>query len=145
MQNLFLVKVRYARIDEKSGSERKVTESYLLDAVSFTEAEARINEEMKEIINGEFLIVSIARANFSEIFTDSEGSIWYKAKIKFVSIDDQSGREKKISNNILIMADNVDEAYKNINEAMNGFTVDFEIEGITDSKIYDFFPYITKE
>lgn len=144
MQKLFLVKVVYEKIDDQSGKEKKVTEQYLLDAVSFTEAEARTHKEMESMIRGEFLIASITRANFSDIFDDVAGDTWWKAKIKHMTVDEKSGREKSVSNYILIMADNVDHAYKNINEAMKGMTVDFTIESISDSQILDFFPYVSK-
>ncbi len=140
MLNLFEVKVKYEKIDEQSGKEKKVTEKYLIDALSFTEAEAKIYKEMESMIRGEFIIMSIARANYTEVF-ETPGDVWYKAKVSFASIDEKSGKEKKVSNNILCMGDSVDNAYSNINESMGGMTVDFTIDGIADSKIMDFFKY----
>jgi hypothetical protein len=144
MQNLFTVKVRYQKINDE-GKEKKVNESYLIDAVSFTEAETRANKELEQLVRGEFMIVSIVRSNYSEIFTDFDGDIWWKAKVKHASIDEKSGKERTVSNYILIQADNVDHAYKNIFGSMKGMTIDFSIEGISDSKIMDFYPYFKKE
>lgn len=144
MENLFECKVKYQKIDEQSGKEKKVTEKYLIDAVSFTEAEARIYKEMESMIRGEFMIMDIKRASFTEIFTN-EGDIWYKGKVTFISVDEKSGKEKKVSNQVLVMANNVDDAFKNIKEGMGTMTVDFVIDSITDSKILDFFPYSTDE
>jgi len=143
--NLFECKVKYEKINDKSGKEQKVTEKYLVDAVSFTEAETRMYKEMEMMVSGEFIIMAISKANYTEIFPNDEGDIWYKGKISFVSIDDKSGKEKKVTNNVLVLASDVPDADKKIKEGMGGLTVDFDINGITDSKIMDFFPYSTQE
>jgi len=140
MNNLFEVKVKYDKIDEQSGKDKKVTEKYLVDALSFTEAEAKIYKEMESMIRGEFIITSISRANYTDVF-QTAGDLWYKAKVSYASIDERSGKEKKISNSILCMGYSVDNAYSNINESMGVMTVDFTIDGISDSKIMDFFKY----
>ena len=141
MQNLFECKVKYEKIDEQSGKQKKVSETYLFDAVSFTEAESRIYKEMESMIRGEFVVTNIRKANYTEIFENEDGDIWYKSKISFASVDENSGKEKKVSNQILVLASNVKDAYDKIQQGMGGMTVDFEINAITESPILDFFPY----
>ncbi len=145
MQNLFECKVKYTKIDELSGKEKKVTETYLIDAVSFTEAESRIYKEMESMISGEFLITGIRKANYTDIFPFDDGDTWFKSKISYVSIDEEGGKEKKISNQILVLASNVKDAWDKIHESMKGMTVDYEINAIAESPILDFFPYFKEE
>jgi len=145
MQNLFECKVKYEKIDEQSGAEKKVSETYLIDAVSFTEAESRIYKEMESMIRGEFVVTNIRKANYTEIFENEDGDIWFKSKISFVSIDEKSGKEKKISNQILVLASDIKDAFDKIHEGMGGMTIDFDINAITESPILDFFPYFKGE
>ena len=141
MQNLFECKVKYEKIDEQSGAEKKVSETYLIDAVSFTEAESRIYKEMESMIRGEFTVTNIRKANYTEIFDNKDGDIWFKSKISFASVDEKSGKEKKVSNQILVLASDVKDAFDKIHEGMGGMTIDFDINAIAESPILDFFPY----
>jgi len=141
MQNLFECKVKYEKIDDQSGVEKKVSETYLIDAVSFTEAESRIYKEMESMIRGEFVVTNIRKANYTEIFDSEDGDIWFKSKISFASVDEKSGKEKKVSNQILVLASDVKDAFDKIHEGMGGMTVDFDINAIAESPILDFFPY----
>ena len=84
MHNWFQCKVKYER-NAEDGSITKVNEAYLIDALSFTEAEERINEEMKPYISGEFLVADIKRARISELFENESGDRWYRSKIYFIS------------------------------------------------------------
>lgn len=93
------------------------------------------------MVSGEFVVYDISRAGINEVFSESVGSIWYKIKTSFLSIDDNGGKEKKTAHTSLILADNVDEAGQHIKEAMSGLMVDYVVESITDSKILDYFPY----
>nr|WP_319401556.1 DUF4494 domain-containing protein [uncultured Carboxylicivirga sp.] len=143
MQNLFECKVKYEKIDEASGKEKKVSETYLIDAVSFTEAESRIYKEMEMMVRGEFMVTNIRKANYTEIFDNEDGDRWFKSKVSFASVDEKSGKEKKVSNQILVMASNVKDAYDKIQQGMGGMTVDFEINAISESPIMDFFAYFS--
>lgn len=145
MQNLFECKVKYEKIDEQSGKEKKVSETYLIDAVSFTEAESRIYKEMEMMIRGEFMVTNIRKANYTEIFNKSDGDRFFKSKVSFASIDEKSGKEKKVSNQILVLANDVKDAYDKIIAGMGGMTVDFEINAIMESPILDFFSYFGEE
>lgn len=96
MHTWFICKIRYEKVME-NGMDKKVTEPYLVDALSFTEAEARIIEEMTPFISGEFTVSDISRANFSELFPSEEEAAdrWFKCKLIFITLDDKSGAEKK--------------------------------------------------
>ena len=145
MQNLFECKVKYTKTDENTGKEKKVTETYLIDAVSFTEAETRLYKEMEMMIRGEFIVTGIRKANYTDIFPFDDGDRWFKSKISYVSIDEEAGKEKKVSNQILVLANDVKDAWDKIHESMKGMTVDYEINSIAESPILDFFPYFKDE
>ncbi len=145
MQNWFECKVKYEKTEEQTGKEKKVTEPYLVDAVSFTEAEARIYEKCGEFIHTEFLINNISKANYSEVFPMEEGDFWYKCKVNFIAIDEKSGKEKKISSQMLVMANSVKEAFDNLTSNLGTATFDFEITSVSLSSIIDIFPYSEEE
>ena len=100
---------------------------------------------METMIRGEFHVTGIRKANYAEIFPFDDGDRWFKSKVSFVSVDEEAGKEKKVSNQILVMANDVKDAFDKIHEGMNGMTVDFEINAIAESPILDFFPYFTEE
>ena len=137
----FECKVRYIKTDENSGKEKKVTEPYLVDAVSYTEAEKRIHDEMESMIRGEFQITNIRKADYSEILPDDAGDRWYKCKVSHLSIDEKAGKEKKVNSQMLVMANDVKEAYDNLMKGLSDMVVDFEVISIAESPIKDIFPY----
>lgn len=145
MQNWFECKVRYTKIDEKTGKDKKVNEPYLVDAVSFTEAEERIYREMEAYISGEFTVTNIRKANYTDIFPNEDGDRWYKCKVTFMSIDESAGKEKKVANQMLVLASGVKDACDKIEKGLEGMTVDFEIVAVAESPIMDFFPYFTDD
>ena len=106
MHNWFECKVSYEKIME-DGKQKKVTEPYLVDALSFTEAEARIIEELTPFISGEFVIKDIKRAKLSEIFFNENGDRFYKIKVYFITLDEKSGAEKKTAAQMLTQASNL--------------------------------------
>lgn len=134
----FEAKVRYEKVCEKSGRVKMVTEKYLVEAVNFAEAETRIHKEMEAFISGQFSVTNINNVNYSEVI-QTEGDRWYKGKVSFVSIDENIGREKMVSHNVLVQADDVKQAYENIQEAFKGMTVDYTIASVADSNIMDVF------
>ena len=141
---LFECKVRYHKIDESSGKDKKLTETYLFDAVSYTEAEQRVYKEMAEIISGDFAVTGIRKASYAEIFPSDDGDRWYRCKVSFGSIDEEAGKEKKVSNQILVLAANVRDCYDKIEQQM-GQTIDIEVNSIAESPVVDFFPYFDKD
>ncbi len=145
MNTWFECKVKYETVDEQTGKEKKVNLPYLIDAVSYTEAESRIHAEMEQYVRGEFSVPSIKKANYTDLFFYDDGDKWYKCKVVFVSIDEKAGKEKKVSNQMLVLASDLKEAYERINQSMNGMTVDFDITAIIESNIADVFPYFKDE
>lgn len=139
---MFECKVKYTKVDSESGKEKKLTETYLVDAVDFIEAQTRIHKEMESLTSGEFELQSIKRVKYAELVqVDCENIIWYKAKVSFTAVDETSGKEKRIAFSILVTGSNVEEASQNIQNAFKDSMSDYTIEGITDSKIIDYLPY----
>jgi len=142
--NWFECKVKYVKIDE-NGKEKKVTEPYLVDAVSFTEAEARIHTELEKMIHSDFIVTNISKSNISELFPNENGDRWFKAKTTFVTVDEESGKEKKSNNYMLVEANNVKDAYDFLTEGLSDMIVPFEIPSVTESPIMDVFPFFKDE
>lgn len=140
--NWFEVKVKYTKVDE-DGRQRKVSELYLLDAVSFTEAESRIIEELREIIQGDFYIEAIKKSNITELVESKDGNDdkWFKAKVAIIDADSISGKEKRSNQYFLVAGSDVDKSLENLQKALSTYVVPFEIVQVGDSNIMDVFPY----
>ena len=121
MHTWFECKIRYEKVME-NGMQKKVTEPYLVDALSFTEAESRIIEEVTPFISGEFTVSDISRAHYSEIFTSEEDSAdkWFAGRLAFITLDEKSGKEKRTYTNVLIKAADIHDAMKKRDEGMKG-------------------------
>ena len=135
----FECKVRYDKMQE-NGMVKKVNEPYLVDALTFTEAESRIVEEMKPFISGEYSISSEKKTKISEIFFNEGGDRYYQVKVNFITLDENSGVEKKTSTLILVQAADFDSALSNFKEGMKGTMADYEIASITETMLMDAFP-----
>lgn len=136
MANWFECKVRYDKMME-NGVQKKVNEPYLVDALSFTEAEARIIEELTPFISGEFTVSAVKRTRISEIFWDDSADKWYMVKVAFITIDEKSAVEKKSNSFILVAAKSFKEALDNFMENMKTTLADFDIVSITETPIMD--------
>lgn len=135
----FECKVRYDKMQE-NGAIKKVTEPYLVDALTFTEAESRIIEEMKPYISGEFSISAVKKTRISEIFFDENGDRYYMVKVNFITLDEKSGMEKKSSSFILVQASDFTGSLKRFEEGMKGTIADYEIASITETMLMDVYP-----
>ena len=135
----FECKVRYDKMME-NGSVKKVNEPYLVDALTFTEAEARIIEEMTPYISGDFTISAVKKTKISEIFFDDSADRYYMVKVNFISLDEKSGIEKKSASFILTQASDFEGALKRFNEGMKGTLADYEIASITETALMDVYP-----
>ncbi|RFC54564.1 DUF4494 domain-containing protein [Brumimicrobium aurantiacum] len=140
MNNWFTVKVKYTKQLE-DGRLKRVTEPYLVDSVSFTDAEARIYEEVGQNVTGEFLITGITKTEYADIFYYEDSDDWYKCKLTYVSIDGDEGKEKKITSNFLVTASSVKEAFERIKESLSDMTVTFEVPAISLTSIVEVLPY----
>ncbi|OCB78765.1 DUF4494 domain-containing protein [Flavobacterium crassostreae] len=137
-------KVKYRKTDD-SGVQKVTTEPYLIDALSYTEAESRINEEMAAYISEEFKITNIKVANFAEIHPFENADRWFKSKVSLIAYDEESGKERKTNLYLLIQANDVKEAYDNTVHVMKNTMGDYSIPAITESPILDVFPYFSGE
>ena len=140
--NWFECSIRYEKVME-NGMNKKVTEKYLVDALSFTEAEARFIEEMTPFINGEFTVANIKRANYSELFftEEDEAVLWYKCKLVFITLDEKSGSEKKTSTNVLVQARDLRDAVKKLDDGMKGTMFDYYIASMVETPLMDVYAY----
>ena len=142
----FECKVRYDKTLE-SGLIKKTTETYLVDAVSFTDAEKRFIEEIKPFITGEFIVTDIKRARLSDLFDseDLNDDRWFKARIAYITLDEKSGVEKRTVQSALIQAKDFHRALSRLDEGMKGTLGDWEIVSITETAIIDVFKFKTNE
>ncbi|WP_042369742.1 DUF4494 domain-containing protein [Bacteroides neonati] len=142
MHNWMECKIRYEKVMD-NGFNKKVTEPYLVDALSFTEAEARIIEEMTHYITGEFTVVNITPAKYSELFPSDEESEdrWFKCKLIYITLDKKSGAERRQAVNVLVQASDVDTAKKNLDKGMQGTMASYQVESVSETKIMDVYPY----
>jgi hypothetical protein len=140
MNNWFECKVSYEKTAE-NGMMKKVKEPYLVDALSFTEAEARIIEEIRPYISGEFTVTDIKRARLSELFFNANGDRFYRVKVFFVTLDEKSGAEKKTAAQMLAQATTVQDALNVVEEGMKGTMADYVIASVTETGLIDVFPF----
>jgi hypothetical protein len=137
-------KVKYRKIDD-NGIQKVTTEPYLVDALSYTEAERRINEEMSAYVSEEFKITNIKVASFAEIHPFEKADRWFRSKVALVAYDEESGKERKTNIYLLVQANDVKEAYDNTIHAMKNTMGDYIIPSISESPIMDVFPYFSGE
>ncbi len=139
MATWFECKVRYDKMME-NGTVKKVNEPYLVDALSFTEAEARIIEEMTPFISGEFSISAVKKTKISEIFFDDSADKYYMVKVNFITLDEKSGVEKKSASFILTQASDLEGALSRFKEGMKGTMADYDIASIAETPLMDVYP-----
>ena len=145
MNEWFECKVKYERTMD-DGKVKKVNEPYLVDALSFTEAEERIIEERKHYMSGEFQVSDIKRARYAELFeTDDESADrWFKMKLTFITLDEKTGAEKKTSQNVLVQAADLRDAVKRLDEGMKSSMMDYVISSVAESPLLDVYHYVPK-
>ena len=136
MATWFECKVKYDKLAE-NGQQKTVTEPYLVDALSFTEAEARIIEEITPFISGEFKVTAVKRTNIAEIFWNDAGDGCYMVNVNFFTIDEKTAVEKKTANFIMVQAEDFKSAFENFMAGLKGTMSDFEIASITETLIMD--------
>ncbi len=140
-------KVKYRKIDEASGVQKVKTEPFLVDAISYTEAESRITEEMSVYLmdNEEIKITNIKVANYAEIHPFENSDRWFKSRISLIAFDEESGKERKTNLYMLIQGNDVKEAYENTFSVMKDSMGEFTIPAVSESPIIDVFPYFSGE
>ena len=138
----FVCGIRYEKTME-DGTQKKVTEQYVIDALSFTEAEERIIEEMASYISGESDVKTCAIAPFKEVFFSENATDdkWYKAKLDFITIDEKTEKEKRTHVCYLVQAGSIGGALKAINEVMGGTMIDYSVMALQETTYWDVFEY----
>lgn len=136
MANWFECKVAYRKIME-NGIEKKVNDTFLVDALTFTEAEARIIEEITPFISGEFSVSAVKRTKIAEIFWDDSADKWYLTKVAFITIDEKTAQEKKSNSLILVAASDFKGALEHFLDEMKSTMADYEIVSIAETPILD--------
>lgn len=140
----FECSVKYRKTLE-TGARKVVTELFLVDAVSFTEAEAIINEKIKELVSEEFRVTNLKTSNYSEIVRKEEGDFYFKSKISLIAYDEESGKERSTSIYLLVQANDAKEAYDTTVEAMKNTMGEYHIPSVSLTKIVEVFEYVSEE
>lgn len=139
MNNWFECKVRYEKTTE-DGSLKKVSDTYLIDALSFTEAEARFTQVFTPFISGEYLITDIKRMKLSDVL-NSDGGSWYKGKLTYITIDEKSGKEKKTNNTVLLEASDISDAKAKFDKYISQSLGEVGLTSISETDILDVVRY----
>jgi len=136
----FETKVRYDKTQE-NGMEKKVTETYVVEAFGWGRAEKKIANEMSVYVSGDFDIKAISRPRYSEIFFSEyeKDDKWYKAKLEFISVNERTEKEKRSAVHYLVQGSSVENARSNIETVMDQTMIDYEIKSIVETKIVDVF------
>lgn len=140
MYSWFECKIKYEKTIEE-GKIIKTNENYLVDALSFTEAEDRIITEMKPFISGEFTVANIRRIKISEMFPNENADKWYRCKVNYITLDEEKGVEKRVGVAMYVQANDLKNACESLIEGMKGSLADYEIASITETTIMDVYRY----
>lgn len=142
MSSWFECKVRYEKTQE-NGMVKKVSEPYLVDALSFTEAETRITKEIIPYMAGEFEVSDIKRVRYSEIFESTEETAdkWFECKLEFITLDERSGNEKRSNSRVLVQAANLRDAMKKLEISMSTTMVDYNALSIKETALMDVYKF----
>jgi hypothetical protein len=143
MASWYLGKIRYQKEDE-AGRLKTINETYLVDAVSYTESEARLYQQIVTDAS-DFSVTAISRMRLADLFAYEDGEQWFKAKVIYFSVDEKSGKEKKIVNYMLVNSEGIQQALDRINESMRNFLIPYEVTDINLTPILDVFPYSADE
>ena len=141
MNKWYVVKIKYTK-QADSGEFKKVTEPYLVSAMSFTDAEASIYERLGSIIRGEFTVTGVTPKNYEDVFTyETADEYWWEVQVKMQDSNLDSDKIKMVTNTYLVSAETLPDAVDNITESLNGSVMDMTIVGVKSSPIVDIFPY----
>lgn len=140
--NWFEAKVKYVKVNE-NGKEKKVSETYLLDAMSYTEAEGRTIECLREMIQGDFYIAGLKKSNVTELVESNDGNDdkWFKAKVAIIDADQLTGKEKRANQYFLVAGATIEAALTNLQKSLSTYVVPWEVVSLADTTIMDVFPY----
>lgn len=141
---MYQVKVKYDKTQE-NGCVKTTTDVYVVNALSFTEAEARTIEFVTPFISGEFTVTDIKRVKYAEVWENSAGDKWYEAQLEFITIDERTGSEKRTKNRMLVQASTLSEAMQAVANNMRGTMADYEAVCIKETPILEYIQQTTIE
>lgn len=144
MQTWYSCKVKHTRQLE-DGTLKPVNDTFLIDAVSYTDAEKRIYEVIEQDVHSEFAVTNISKTNISEVINYEDVDKWYKCKVSYVTVDGDSDKELKVNTYFLVSADDIKQAYERVEDNLSSMLVPFDIPSITLTNIFDVYPYLEKE
>lgn len=137
----YQVKVKYDKMQD-NGCVKPITDVYVVDALSFTEAEARITEHVQPYISGEFQVTDIKRANYAEVWeAPADADYWFESQLEFITINEAAGTEKRTKQRMLVQADNLQGAMGAVGENMRGTMADFDAVSIKATPIVEVVKY----
>lgn len=138
----FETKIKFQKLMD-TGEMKKVTETYVVDALSFSEAESSIIKEMTDYISGDMEVKAIKIAPYGEVFisdVDNEDK-WYKVKVAFITIDEKTEKEKKCNTYYLVQGSSVENAKKNVDEVFSTSMMDYSVVSISETDVMDVFEH----
>ena len=144
MKTWYACKVKHA-VTTEDGRMKQVTDTFLVDGVSFTDAEKRIYEISERDVRGEFMITNIAKTNIAEVVNYEDSETWFKCKVAYVTLDEEAQKEKKINSYFLVGADNAKIAYERIEDNLSTMLVPIEIPSITQTAFVEVYPFNDEE
>ncbi|HEY9117728.1 MAG TPA: DUF4494 domain-containing protein [Roseivirga sp.] len=140
MRIWFQCQVKYAKENEQ-GLLKNITEYYLIDAVSFTEAEAVLYDRLASQIRGDFQVTKVSKSTIVDVFFYEDQHLWWKCKISYLVVDGDSGREKAVNQFMIVTAADVKQAFDRINESLSNMLVSYRVTQVVESPIIEVFPY----
>lgn len=143
MTNYFECRVSYDKTLE-SGAIKQVTESYLVEAMSFTEAEARITQQMQPYMSGEFSVSAVNRRKYEDVLLDDDRDKLYHVKLMFITIDEKTAAEKRKPSYLLVQACSIADVLSQVEVLMRDSVTDYDIVSVSESRILDVFMYDNK-
>lgn len=144
MKTWYNCKVKSTK-ETEDGSIKQVTEAFLVDAITYTDAETRINEIAERDIPGEFMITQITKTNIGEVIPSEDSFTWFKCKVVYVTVDADSEKEMKINSYLLVAAQHIKQAFETIEEHFRGTMIPYEVPSITQTPIVEVYPYDKEE
>ncbi|MEM7296683.1 MAG: DUF4494 domain-containing protein [Bacteroidota bacterium] len=144
MKVWYACKVKYEKTNDE-GLRKLTTDTFLVDAMTYTEAESRIYESMERDIPGEFTVTDISKTNIVELVHTEEGDYWYKCKVSYSTVDGDNDKEVKINTYFLVNAEDVKNAFEKVSESLSSMLVLFDIPSITKTNIEEVYPYVSRD
>jgi len=143
MTTWYSCKVKYGR-QEEDGGLKQVTDEYLVDAVSYTDAETRVHH-LGQQLPGDFAIANIRKTNFAEVIPSEEAETWFKCKVIYHTVADNSEKEVKITTYLLVCANDIKHAFEVLGSHFSGMIVPYEVPSIVQTNIVEVYPYDSEE